>query len=129
MRRSGRGRGLLGRVPAAEDGREEHRVAGGGWRFGRRLDEVVDVLFDGSEFRVWRRPKLDTASTHGTGCTLASALAVGLGAGLEIEEAVEKALHYVWSAIEHGPGLGEGTGPLGHGLGIRPFELIHKKDM
>ena len=77
----------------------------------------------------WQMLRIDTFATHGTGCTLASALAVGLGAGLEIEEAVEKALHYVWSAIEHGPGLGEGTGPLGHGLGIRPFELIHKKDM
>ena len=76
----------------------------------------------------WKMLRIDTLATHGTGCTLASALAVGLGAGLEIEEAVERALNYVWSAIEHGPGLGEGTGPLGHGLGIDPFELIHKKE-
>ena len=75
----------------------------------------------------WKMLRIDTFATHGTGCTLASALAVGLGAGMEIEEAVERALHYVWSAIEHGPGLGEGTGPIGHGLGIRPFELIHRK--
>lgn len=78
--------------------------------------------------RRWKMLRINTFATHGTGCTLASALAVGLGAGMEIEEATENALHYVWSAIQHGPGFGEGTGPLGHGLGIRPFDLIHRKD-
>ena len=76
----------------------------------------------------WQMLRIDSLATHGTGCTLASALAVGLGAGMDIEEACEKALRYVWSAIEHGPGFGEGTGPMGHGLGVRPFEIIHKKE-
>ncbi|TMJ18630.1 MAG: bifunctional hydroxymethylpyrimidine kinase/phosphomethylpyrimidine kinase [Alphaproteobacteria bacterium] len=76
----------------------------------------------------WQMLRLDSFATHGTGCTLASALALGLGAGMDIEEAAEKALHYVWNAIEQAPGFGEGTGPMGHGLGIRPFELIHRKE-
>jgi hydroxymethylpyrimidine/phosphomethylpyrimidine kinase len=82
---------------------------------------------DGRRSR-WTMLRLDSLATHGTGCTLASALALGLGAGMDIEEATEKALHYVWNAIDHGPGFGQGTGPMGHGLGIRPFELIHRKE-
>jgi hydroxymethylpyrimidine/phosphomethylpyrimidine kinase len=90
--------------------------------------EIVNVLArsDG-RLNWWRMVRLESLATHGTGCTLASALAVGLGAGMDIEEATEKALHYVWDAIDHGPGFGHGTGPMGHGLGIQPFEHIHRK--
>lgn len=82
---------------------------------------------DGSLHR-WLFARIDTLATHGTGCTLASALAVGLGAGMAIEEATAKALQYVWHAIDHGPGFGKGTGPMGHALGIEPFEHIHRKE-
>jgi hydroxymethylpyrimidine/phosphomethylpyrimidine kinase len=79
-----------------------------------RADELVDVLFDGREWRTWRRPKLDTRSTHGTGCTLSAAVAAGLAHALPLARAVEDALDYVQRAIAAAPGLGAGHGPLNH---------------
>jgi hydroxymethylpyrimidine/phosphomethylpyrimidine kinase len=91
-------------------------------------DDLVDllVLADGAEVR-WTDGRIDTRHTHGTGCTLASALATGLGAGLSLEDAVTRARAYVRAAIAAAPGYGRGNGPMGHALGIVPFELIHRK--
>jgi hydroxymethylpyrimidine/phosphomethylpyrimidine kinase len=68
--------------------------------------------------------RFDTTDTHGTGCTFASALATGLGAGLPIREAFEQAVRFVRVAILSAPGLGQGHGPLGHHLGVVPFDEI-----
>jgi hydroxymethylpyrimidine/phosphomethylpyrimidine kinase len=83
-------------------------------------DELVDVLFDGREWHEWRRPKLRTTSTHGTGCTLSAAAAAGLAWGRPLREAVEDALDFVQRAIRAAPGLGGGHGPLNHMLPGRP---------
>lgn len=77
-------------------------------------DELVDVLYDGAEFREWRRPRLETTSTHGTGCTLSAAVAAGLAHGRPLPAAVADALDYVARAIRAAPGLGAGHGPLNH---------------
>ena len=61
-----------------------------------------------------RRPRVETTSTHGTGCTLSSAIAANLALGLELQPALERAREYVDGAIRHAPGLGRGHGPLGH---------------
>lgn len=92
-------------------------------------DELADLLVrpDGSVTR-WVDRRIDTPHTHGTGCTLASAIATGLGAGLAMEEAVARARAYVRAAILAAPGFGQGNGPMGHALGAVPFELIHRKD-
>ncbi|MEH6661112.1 MAG: bifunctional hydroxymethylpyrimidine kinase/phosphomethylpyrimidine kinase [Parasphingorhabdus sp.] len=58
--------------------------------------------------------KFDTSETHGTGCTFASALAVGLGSGLDLNASFEQAISFTRIAILEAPGLGEGSGPLGH---------------
>ena len=79
-----------------------------------RADELVDVLFDGREWHEWRRPRLHTTSTHGTGCTLSAAVAAGLAHGRPLRTAVEDALGYVQRAIREAPGLGSGHGPLNH---------------
>ena len=79
-----------------------------------RGEELVDVLFDGQGFHEWRRPRLDTTSTHGTGCTLSAAVAAGLAWGRPLRQAVEDALDYVQRAIRTAPGLGGGHGPLNH---------------
>jgi hydroxymethylpyrimidine/phosphomethylpyrimidine kinase len=76
--------------------------------------EVIDVLYDGADFRVWRRPRLDTTSTHGTGCTLSAAIAAGLARGQRLADATERALAFVAKAIGAAPGLGSGHGPLNH---------------
>jgi hydroxymethylpyrimidine/phosphomethylpyrimidine kinase len=75
---------------------------------------VVDVFFDGREFRTWMRPKLATRNTHGTGCTLSAAIAAGLAHGRGLAQAVEDALDYVHRAIAEAPGLGSGHGPINH---------------
>lgn len=77
-------------------------------------DEIVDVLFDGTDYRLWRRPRLDTRSTHGTGCTLSAGIAAGLALGDPLDVAVERALDFVSRAIAAAPGLGGGHGPLNH---------------
>jgi hydroxymethylpyrimidine/phosphomethylpyrimidine kinase len=68
--------------------------------------------------------RFDTDDTHGTGCTLASALATGLGAGIPVADAFHNAIRFVRIAILSAPGLGGGHGPLGHHLGVVPFDEI-----
>ena len=82
-------------------------------------DEVVDMFGDGNVTRVWRSPKIATRHTHGTGCTLASAIATGIAQGLDLVAAIERARHYVRHAIETAPGLGKGHGPLNHGFPLK----------
>lgn len=65
---------------------------------------------------LWSNERIDTRHTHGTGCTLASAIATGLAAGRDLEEAVDRAITFVRAAMAHAPGLGGGAGPLGQGL-------------
>ncbi|HUE95096.1 MAG TPA: bifunctional hydroxymethylpyrimidine kinase/phosphomethylpyrimidine kinase [Longimicrobiaceae bacterium] len=77
-------------------------------------DEVVDVLFDGSDWWEWRRPKLRTTSTHGTGCTLSAAIAAGLAGGRPLDHAVGDGLEYLQRALASAPGLGQGHGPVNH---------------
>ena len=88
-------------------------------------DEVIDLLATPEGIsRRWAAPRIPSRNTHGTGCTLASAVATGLGGGLSIEDAIDRARLYVRAAIEAAPGFGAGHGPLGHGLGAVPFDLI-----
>ena len=77
-------------------------------------DTVSDVLISRSGVRVWESPRIDTRHTHGTGCTLASAIAAGLAQGLDVQGAVDRARAYVQRAIASAPGLGRGHGPLDH---------------
>jgi hydroxymethylpyrimidine/phosphomethylpyrimidine kinase len=76
---------------------------------------VVDVLrtADGGEVR-FESPRIDSRSTHGTGCTLSSAIALGIAEGLTLEGAIARARQYVFEAIRTAPGLGQGHGPLNH---------------
>jgi hydroxymethylpyrimidine/phosphomethylpyrimidine kinase len=80
-------------------------------------DTIVDrlVLAEGQE-TIWSGSRIETRSTHGTGCTLASAIATGLGQGLSMEHAIERARLFVRHALEEAPGLGEGHGPMGHAM-------------
>jgi hydroxymethylpyrimidine/phosphomethylpyrimidine kinase len=76
--------------------------------------DAVDVAVTPSDTFELRRPRLTTTSTHGTGCTLSSAIAANLSLGLELREALERAREYLDGALRHAPGLGRGHGPLGH---------------
>jgi hydroxymethylpyrimidine/phosphomethylpyrimidine kinase len=77
--------------------------------------EVEDRLVrPGMEDRVWRGPRIETRHTHGTGCTLSSAIAMLLGKGLPLGEAIDGARRFVRAALEAAPGFGAGHGPMGH---------------
>ncbi|MFD7228327.1 bifunctional hydroxymethylpyrimidine kinase/phosphomethylpyrimidine kinase [Streptomyces sp. NPDC059881] len=76
--------------------------------------DAVDLLTDGTENHWLRAPRLDNRHTHGTGCTLASAIAAGLAKGLSVPEAVSAAKDYVTGAIAEGFALGGGIGPVDH---------------
>ena len=76
---------------------------------------VNDLLFGPGEFsRDFSSQKVQTNDTHGTGCTLASAIAVGISQGMSLEVAVDKARKYVLKGIIEAPGFGAGNGPLNH---------------
>jgi hydroxymethylpyrimidine/phosphomethylpyrimidine kinase len=79
--------------------------------------DVVDIYADATMRREWRDKKIHTQNTHGTGCTLASAVATGLAQGLPMIAAIERARRYVRGAIEAAPGFGRGHGPLNHAFG------------
>ena len=82
-------------------------------------DTVHDVLATASGIRVWQSPRIDSRHTHGTVCSLASAVAAGLAQGMGVEAAVDRARAYVQRAIASAPGLGHGHGPLDHAHPLR----------
>ncbi len=77
-------------------------------------DVLVDVLVTAQGVERFRSKRIDTRHTHGTGCTLASAIATGLAQGMSIRAAVIRAREYVHRAIETAPGFGHGHGPINH---------------
>ncbi|HLL37586.1 MAG TPA: bifunctional hydroxymethylpyrimidine kinase/phosphomethylpyrimidine kinase [Streptomyces sp.] len=79
---------------------------------------AVDLLTDGSEEHWLRAPRHDNRHTHGTGCTLASAIASQLAKGRSVPEAVAAAKEYVTGAIAAGFALGGGIGPVHHGWAL-----------
>ena len=82
-------------------------------------ETVSDVLVTAGGARVWESPRIATRHTHGTGCTLASAIAASLAQGQDVENAVDRARTYVQRAIAGAPGLGRGHGPLDHAHPLR----------
>jgi hydroxymethylpyrimidine/phosphomethylpyrimidine kinase len=76
--------------------------------------DALDLLWDGREEHVWRKARLDTVHTHGTGCTLSAAVAAGLAKGRDLYGAVDGAVAFVGLAIASAPGLGRGHGPVNH---------------
>ncbi|WP_326652859.1 MULTISPECIES: bifunctional hydroxymethylpyrimidine kinase/phosphomethylpyrimidine kinase [unclassified Streptomyces] len=82
-------------------------------------NQAVDLLTDGTEEHWLRAPRYDNRHTHGTGCTLASAVASGLARGMDVPEAVRAAKEYVTGAIAAGFPLGAGIGPVDHAWRFR----------
>lgn len=83
-------------------------------------DEVVDLLATGARIEIFRDRRIATRHTHGTGCTLASAVAAGLAQRLSLRDSVIRARAYVRAAIAAAPGFGAGHGPLNHAVTCDP---------
>ena len=78
------------------------------------LSAIIDIAADASGMFEFRGPRLATLHTHGTGCTLASAIAGNLALGYEVRDAIGRARIYLEGAIRNAPGIGHGHGPLSH---------------
>ncbi len=85
-------------------------------------DVLSDVLASADGIEVFESPRIHSRNTHGTGCTLASAIATGLGQKMSLRDAVIRARAYVRKAIETAPEIGRGHGPLNHGHSIPPYQ-------
>lgn len=83
--------------------------------------DSTDILFDGDRFVHFNSRRIATRHTHGTGCTLSSAIAANLGRGLPVATAVAAAKEYITLAIEHSLAIGKGVGPTNH------FYELYKK--
>ena len=78
-------------------------------------DDIIDELhLAPRQSESWSNQRIQTRSTHGTGCTLASAIATGLGQGMQLVPAIARARLFVRLALLDAPGLGQGHGPMGH---------------
>ena len=77
-------------------------------------DTMTDVLRIGPDVQVFEKKRIDTKSTHGTGCTLSAAVTAGLANGKTLLDATKDALDFVHRAILTAPTLGAGNGPLNH---------------
>jgi hydroxymethylpyrimidine/phosphomethylpyrimidine kinase len=75
---------------------------------------ATDVLLWEGKFHEFSAPRVDTAHTHGTGCTYSAAITAGLARGISLPQAVENAKAYITEAIRTNPGLGKGAGPVNH---------------
>jgi hydroxymethylpyrimidine/phosphomethylpyrimidine kinase len=91
-------------------------------------DQAVDLLWDGTDAVELTAPRLPTRHTHGTGCTLASAIAANLAAGLGVVPAVQEAKRYLSGAVAGGFPLGKGIGPTDHAWRLRAAGLLHPGD-
>ncbi len=80
----------------------------------RQGDTAVDLLFDGSDFHEFSAPRIETTSTHGTGCTFAAAIAAFLARGESVPDAVRQAKDFVTEALRSASPIGSGHGPLNH---------------
>lgn len=81
---------------------------------GHLTADALDLLDDDGRLTIFRGERIESKNTHGTGCTLAAAVAACLGRGLTLEESVGIAKRYVADAIRNAPGLGHGHGPIGN---------------
>jgi hydroxymethylpyrimidine/phosphomethylpyrimidine kinase len=78
------------------------------------VDDILDLLYDGTRFTEFRHQRVPGRHTHGTGCTFAAAITAHLALGRTLAEAIPRAQRYVAGAIRHAPNIGAGAGPVNH---------------
>ncbi|MEA5082542.1 MAG: bifunctional hydroxymethylpyrimidine kinase/phosphomethylpyrimidine kinase [Lachnospiraceae bacterium] len=88
---------------------------------GHLENDATDILFDGKEMIIINGKRFNTKNTHGTGCTISSAIASNLANGLSVEDSIKNAKEYISTAIEHSFSIGKGVGPTHH------FYSLYKK--
>lgn len=86
---------------------------------GHQLNDANDLLYMNDSYHWFYGKRIDNPNTHGTGCTLSSAIASNLAKGYTLHQAVSKAKEYISGALEAGLNLGKGSGPMDHGFAIQ----------
>lgn len=81
---------------------------------GHLVNDAIDLLYRDGEYRWFTSERINNNNTHGTGCTLSSAIASNLSKGYSLEDSIEKAKEYLTGALRDGLDLGKGSGPLNH---------------
>ena len=84
---------------------------------GHLAGAAIDLLYDGAQFHTYSAPRIETAHTHGTGCTYSAAITALLARGLSLTDVLPRAKQYITEAIRTNPGLGRGHGPVNHFAG------------
>ena len=87
---------------------------------GHSLNDANDLLYRNGSYRWFNGKRIDNPNTHGTGCTLSSAIAANLAKGYDLSEAVDRAKRYISGALSAQLNLGSGSGPMDHAFDIRP---------
>ena len=93
---------------------------------GHSINDANDLLYANGEFKWFFGKRIDNPNTHGTGCTLSSAIAANLAKGFNVSDSVRKAKEYISDALAAGLDLGQGSGPLMHNFDLKEkyFEEI-----
>jgi len=86
---------------------------------GHRVNDANDLLYDGETFTWFEGRRIDNPNTHGTGCTLSSAIAANLAKGYALPEAVRRSKEYISGALAAMLDLGQGSGPMNHAFDLR----------
>ena len=93
---------------------------------GHKLNDANDLLYRDGDYRWFNGKRIDNPNTHGTGCTLSSAIASNLAKGFDMDTSVERAKDYISGALAAMLDLGRGSGPMDHGFAIKnEFTLSH----
>ena len=86
---------------------------------GHSINDANDVLYSDGKVNWYYGKRIDNPNTHGTGCTLSSAIASNLAKGYKIDEAIKNAKDYISGALADGMDLGHGSGPMNHGFDLK----------
>ena len=86
---------------------------------GHNLNDANDYLYSENGGRWFKGERIDNPNTHGTGCTLSSAIASNLAKGYTLEQSVENAKRYLSLCLKDGLDLGRGRGPLNHAFAVK----------
>ena len=90
---------------------------------GHAVGDAIDILYDGKSFSYFKKERINTKNTHGTGCTYSSAITSNLALGFSIAEAIAKAKEYVTTAIKFSFDIGKGNGPTNHFYNLYKYGL------
>jgi hydroxymethylpyrimidine/phosphomethylpyrimidine kinase len=85
---------------------------------GHNVNDACDTLYCKNSIIAYDSPRIETSNTHGTGCTLSSAIASNLAKGYSLEDSIKNAKEYITKVLENEINLGSGSGPLNHGYAI-----------